>query len=580
MSDYDLVIRGGMVVDGSGGPARQADVGVVGGTIAEVAPRLGAGREEIDARGLVVTPGFVDVHTHYDGQATWDERLMPSSQHGVTTVVMGNCGVGFAPCRPGDHDALISLMEGVEDIPGTALAEGLPWDWGSFPDYLDALARRPRDIDVAALYPHGPLRVYVMGRRAIDREPASDADIVAMRELLAEGLKAGAVGFSTSRTMIHRTSVGDYTPMYRAAADELLQLGEALRAAPGSVFQMVSDFAEGEVDSEFDIIRRQCERTGCKGTFTLLRNQNFPDQWYEHLERIAVARRSGVDIQGQVLARPLGILMGFDASLNPYCARPTYRALADLARSQRVAELARPEVKRRILAEPDENPHVFMTHLANRFEQFYVMADPVDYLPAPEQSVAALARREGREPEEWLYDRLLEDDGRALAYVPVSNFVDNDPAPIAEMLQSDWTIPALGDGGAHVGSICDASAPTFLLTEWVRQRRALTIEHAVHLLSRRPTALFSLNDRGLLAPGMKADINVIDFDALALRRPHVVRDLPAGGRRFLQRAEGYRATVVAGEVTYCDGEATGRLPGGLIRRGRQASSTAKGYRGA
>lgn len=570
MSDYDLVIRGGTVVDGSGEPARQADVGIVGDRIVEVAANIGAGREEIDARGLVVTPGFVDVHTHYDGQATWDERMMPSSQHGVTTVVMGNCGVGFAPCRSQDHDALISLMEGVEDIPGTALAEGLPWDWDSFPEYLDALERRPRDINVAALFPHGPLRVYVMGERAIAREVATDDDIAAMRAMLAEGLRAGAVGFSTSRTMFHRTSVGDYTAMYQAAEDELYRLGEALRDAPGAIFQMVSDFNEGEVESEFGILREQCERNGCRSTFTLLRNAQHPEEWREHLRRIEAAQEKGLDIYGQVLARPLGILMGFDTTLNPFCARPSYRALADLPRSERVAELARPEVKARILGEPDENVHVFMEHLATRFEWFYPMDDPVKYLPSESESVTALAERDGQTPEEWLYDWFLQDDGRTLVYVPVANFVDNDPEPIGEMLKNPWTIPALGDGGAHVGTICDASAPTFLLMEWVKHRKTLSLEQGVHLLTRRPAAFFSMNDRGLLAPGMKADINIIDFDALKIRRPEIHRDLPAGGRRFLQPAEGYRATVVAGQVTYRDGEATGALPGGLVRGARPA----------
>jgi N-acyl-D-aspartate/D-glutamate deacylase len=563
MPDYDLIIRNGTVIDGSGAPARKADVAVRGGRIAAVTENLpGTATEERDATGLLVTPGFVDVHTHYDGQATWDERLWPSSRLGATTVVMGNCGVGFAPCRPEDRDTLISLMEGVEDIPGTALAEGLQWNWESFPDYLDALELKSRDIDIAALFPHGPLRVYAMGERAVNREPATDEDIARMRELLAEGLCAGAMGLATSRTMIHRTSYGDFIPTYQAADSELKQLGEALPAAPGTLFQMVSDFEDAE--SEFDIVHEIARRTGHKGTFTYLDNSERPGFWDEQAKRLEKARDEGLDIRAQVLSRPLGMIMGFSASLNPFSARPGYKALAGLDHDRRMAELRKSEVKDRILREDNENPHVFIAGVAHRFDKMFPFEEPLDYMPDPENAVSARARRENRSPAEWVYDWLLRDNGHSLIYIPAANFTDAIP----DILRHPLTVSALGDGGAHVGSICDASASTYLLTHWVREEAALSLEEGIRMLTRQPAELYSLLDRGLLAEGMKADINIIDFDALNLHLPRIVHDLPAGGRRFLQDADGFVATLVAGREIYRNGEATEALPGALVRGAR------------
>ena len=574
MENFDVVIRGGTVIDGSGGAPVQADVGLIGERIAAIGANLVAGRQEIDARGLLVTPGFVDVHTHYDGQATWDSRLWPSSLQGVTTAVMGNCGVGFAPCRPADRLTLIELMEGVEDIPGSALAEGLPWNWESFPQFLDALAGRPRDIDIAALLPHGALRVFVMGDRAVRREAATADDVRAMQALVVAALDAGAVGLSTSRTSAHRTVRGELTPMFDAEAAELVALGQALAGRPGAVFQMISDF--GEPEAEFEILTRICRDTSCQGTLTVVRVNHKPQQHEQLLQMISAANAQGLRITGQVIARPVGVLMGFDTTLNPFSCRPAYAALAPLPLAERLAQLARPDVRQTILTQDDHEPHVFMRYYGRRFDNMFALCDGPsglpNYLPQADQSVQALAAKALREPAEWLYDHCLGEAGSALIYLPLANYLDCDAGPIEAMLKHPHTVPGLGDGGAHVGTICDGSAGTFLLTEWVRQRGVFSIEAAIHLLTQRSAQLYGLHDRGLLAPGLRADINLIDLQQLAILRPHLVHDLPAGGRRFLQGARGYHTTLVAGQVTYRDGDATERLPGRLVRRGQAIQS--------
>jgi N-acyl-D-aspartate/D-glutamate deacylase len=560
MADYDLIIRNGSVVDGSGAPARIADVAISGGRIARIEPAITAqGREEVDATGQLVTPGFVDVHTHYDGQATWDSHLLPSSRLGATTVVIGNCGVGFAPCRPQDRDVLIGLMEGIEDIPGTALAEGLPWNWETFDEYLDALDSKPRDIDVAALFPHGPLRVYVMGQRAVDREAATAADIAAMQIELKAGLEAGAVGLSTSRTVIHRSITGAFSPTYQAANSELKQLGEALAVADGKVFQMVSDFADA--DDEFDIVRSVCANTGAKGTFTLLQSDKRSTMWREQLQRVENAQAAGLDIRAQVLSRPLGVLMGLTASLTPFSARPTFRELEKLPLPERVARMSEPAIKAAILAESDVNPHVFLEGIGESFASMYPLEPPIEYMPPADKSVAARAAAVGVPPVQWLYDWLLSSEGNALIYIPSVNFTESIP----DMLLHPFTVPALGDGGAHVASICDASASIYLLTKWVRERKAFSLEEGIHMLTRKSAELYSLFDRGLLAPGMKADINLIDFDGLKIHSPRIVHDLPAGGRRFLQDVDGLTATYVSGQLIYRNGKPTEALPGRLVR---------------
>jgi N-acyl-D-aspartate/D-glutamate deacylase len=575
MDHYDLIIRNGEIFDGSGDASYRGDVGIRNGLIAAVGEHVeGSAVEEIDAAGHMVTPGFVDVHTHYDGQATWDVHMNPSSNLGATTVVMGNCGVGFAPCRPADRDVLVKLMEGVEEIPGTAMAEGLPWTWESFPEFLDELDAKPRDIDVAALLPHGPLRVYVMGERGVNREPANDEDVARMRELLAEGLDAGAVGFSTSRTLVHLSSTGDHVPTYQAATSELKQLGEELSGERGHVMQFISDWEDP--DEEFSILRETSARTGARGTFTLI--QVDAEQlgvnvaaatWQDQLERLERAQQDGLDIRGQVISRPIGIMMGHTASMSIFYRRPGFLALEGLPWDEKMARLADPELKAKILSEENDNPHVFVQLLATNYHMFYPMEEPIEYLPAKEDSVAARAEREGRDPQEWLYDYLLGNDGRNLIYIPV---VNADEGVIPELLAHPYTISALGDGGAHVGSICDTSSNIYLLTKWVRERGVFDLAQGIRMLTRQPAELFSLNDRGLIAPGMKADINIIDFDRLQLRTPHIVHDLPAGGMRFLQNADGLLATLVAGQLIYRDGEATGALPGRLVRGAKQAAA--------
>jgi len=569
MSSFDLVVRGGTVADGTGGALRDADVAVKNGRIAAIGKDLPAGRDEIDARGMIVTPGFVDVHTHYDGQATWDDRLQPSTQHGASTVVMGNCGVGFAPCKPTDHAALIDLMEGVEDIPGAVMAEGLPWTWETFPQFLDTLDATRRDADVAAFVPHGPLRVYVMGERAIAREAASDDDIAKMRAIVEDALKAGAAGFSTSRTLAHRTASGAFVPQYGSAHKELIGIGAALKTSPGAMFQMLTDW--DDLDAEFAALRTIVRETGGRGTFTLLQNDSRPAQWRDVVAHVEAANAAGESIVGQAIARPIGVLTGLDASMHVFRFRPSYLPLASLPLKDKVARLRDPDLKAKILGEDDEKPHIFMQFLRHRLDRMFTMAagEP-EYLPAPSQSIAARAQAMGRDPYDLLYDELLRDDGRALIYIPLTNYTDPSGATIFDMLSHPHTVPALGDGGAHVGTICDASVSTYLLTEWVRKRKAMTLEDAVHRLTQKPAHLFRMKDRGAIAPGLKADLNVIDFDALGIDAPKMSYDLPAGGKRLLQGSRGYRTQVISGAVTYRAGVATNALPGRLVRGAQSA----------
>lgn len=568
MAEYDLIIRNGRVVDGSGGKSGILDVAVKDGLIQAVGENLpDTASNEIDAAGLIVTPGFVDVHTHYDGQATWDSHLNPSSNLGTTTVVMGNCGVGFAPCKPEDRDVLIQLMEGVEEIPETAMAEGLPWTWESFPEYLDTLDAKPRDIDVAALVPHGPVRVFVMGERAVNRESATDEDISKMQAVIEESVNAGGVGFSTSRTLVHRTSTGSPVPTYKAATHELKQLGMALSGEKGHVFQLISDWED--LDEEFSILRSTSESTGAKGTFTLLHLDNQPDLWRQQLDHIEHAQSEGLDIRGQVLSRPVGMLMGHPASMSPFSPRPTFRSLEDLPWDEKIAKLKNPEIKSQILGEDIDQPHIFVKLFSRRFDKMYPLEEPIEYLPTPDTSVAARAQADGVEPVEWLYDYFLGNNGNNLIYIPAANFSDHIP----ELLTHPNTVSALGDGGAHVGSICDASANIYVITKWVKERKRFELEKAIHLLTRQPAELYSLKDRGLIAPGYKADINLIDYEALSLKTPHIVHDLPAGGKRLLQHANGIVSTMVSGTVIYQSGEATGALPGKLVRGQQQDPGT-------
>jgi N-acyl-D-aspartate/D-glutamate deacylase len=573
---YDRIVRGGTLVDGSGGEPRTADVAIEDGKVREVGRVTAAAREIIDASGLVVTPGFVDIHTHYDGQATWDPQLAPSCFHGVTTVVMGNCGVGFAPVRPGQEEFLIALMEGVEDIPGTALHEGIRWEWETFPQYMDALGRRRFALDVAAQVPHGSVRAYVMGERGARNEPANSADIAAMAALVKEGVAAGALGFSTSRTIAHRAITGEPVPGTFAAEDELFGIGRVLGELRRGVFEVAGAGAAGEdlaaPRSELDWMRRLSREIGRPVTFALVQVDGAPNLWRELLALSAQAAEEGAQVFPQVAGRPFGMLVGHQTQIHPFADRPTYAALLGLPFEERIARLRDPEVKRRILAERNPATLSFLLQIPNRV---FPIGNPPQYEPAYEDSIEAIARREGRDPEELLYERMLGQDGRELLFVPILNYSGLTAEPIREMMLHPQAALGLGDGGAHCGIICDASIQTFMLTHWVRDRQRgarLPLELAVRRMTRDTATLYGLCDRGIVAPGQKADLNLIDLENLRLEPPQVVFDLPAGGRRFMQRARGYHATLVSGEFSVRNDEPTDQLPGRLVRGPRAAAS--------
>jgi N-acyl-D-aspartate/D-glutamate deacylase len=554
----DLVIRSGTVIDGTGGPARTADVAIADGRVVEVGAVSERGRHEIDADGALVTPGFVDIHTHYDGQATWDERLQPSSSHGVTTVVAGNCGVGFAPVRPADHQTLVELMEGVEDLPGTVLHEGLTWEWESIGEYLDALDRRRFDVDLAAQVCHGPVRLYVMGQRGADREPATPEEIAEMGRVAAEGIRAGALGFTTSRTLNHRTSRGEPTPTLTAAREELVGIARAIGDTGRGVLQVVSDFTEpGEDETLLEMMRA----SGRPLSISLL--QAAPGDGYQSkLALLDAAHAEGLTMRAQVAARAVGILLGLQGSVNPLARTITFQSVAGLPLAEQARQLSAPERREALLEELRTARQLFP------LDRVFELGSPPEYEPGPDDSVAARAARAGVAPEDLYVDLLLADEGRALLYLPFLNYFDGNLDAAAEMLGHPRTVPGLSDGGAHVGTICDASFPTSLLTHWGRDRtRGTTFElpFLVHRQSRATAEAVGLLDRGLLVPGAKADVNVIDFDALGLEPPRIVHDLPAGGKRLVQGARGYLHTFVSGVETYRDGEPTGDLPGRLVR---------------
>ncbi len=569
---FDLVIRSGTVADGKGGEPFEGDVAVSDGKIVAVGKFAGNGREEIDAKGLLVTPGFVDIHTHYDGQVTWENRLVPSSAHGITTAVMGNCGVGFAPCRPDQHELLIRLMEGVEDIPHPVLVEGLKWNWESFPDYLNVLAGRHYDMDIANYVPHAALRVYVMGERGVNREPATEEDRNAMAEIVRQSVKAGAIGFATSRLIFHRSSDGKPIPTYTASEEELTDLALALKDCGAGVIQVVSDF--NEPVEMFGLLRRLAERSGRPLSYSLGTPNTGPGFWRELLELTHMANNDGLKIKAQVMDRAIGIILGHELTMTPFSATEGYRALAGLSFAQKIAELRRPEVRARILNEPAKSgPPTSLADMARNFASTFELGDPPNYEPAPEDSIAGRAARRGVRPDELCYDLLLEKDGRNQLYLAFANFPDGNLDAIGEMMRHPDTILGLADGGAHCGTICDGGYSTFLLTHWTRDRRQgerLAIGTAVKALSKETAEAVGLFDRGRLAPGYKADINVIDHAKLRLHPPELVANLPAGGRRLLQRADGYRTTIVTGQVTYRDGAPTDVLPGRLVRGGQRA----------
>jgi N-acyl-D-amino-acid deacylase len=565
---HDLVIRKGTIVDGTGRPRFSGDLAIDAGRITAVGDLPERGRREIDATDLLVTPGWVDVHTHYDGQVTWDPVLAPSSWHGVTTLVMGNCGVGFAPVRPGQESFLIELMEGVEDIPGTALHEGIHWQWESFAEYLDALARMPRVLDVAAQVPHCAIRAYVLGERAHDVD-LSDAEIAEMARLTREALRAGAVGFSTSRTILHRSRHG-LVPGTHSKPEELLALGFALGEAGHGVFEMVSDLQGQEPDLSW--MKEFCLKTGRVITFALAQTPMQPAAWRETLARVDELAAQGLRIVPQVSCRPTGMLFGLQSSFHPFITHPTYQSeLASLPLAERVARMRDPGTRNRLLAEEPSMENPIARFLMTNWSQMFPLDDPPDYEPGPERSVAAAAAREGRRSEEVAYDWMLADGGRRFLFAPLANYLDFNFDALREMMLHPRTVLGLSDGGAHCGLICDASMPTFLLTHWARDRRRgerIALEQAVHLQTGNTAAVYGLRDRGTIEAGKKADVNVIDLDALRLHAPEMVFDLPAGGRRLVQRAGGYRFTVVSGAITFEDGEETGARPGRLVRGGQ------------
>ncbi|WP_038200272.1 N-acyl-D-amino-acid deacylase family protein [Xenophilus azovorans] len=563
MTQHDLLIRGGRIADGVGSPLFEADVAIRDGRISAVGRIEGGAREVLDAAGAVVAPGFVDIHTHYDGQAVWDSQLASSSWHGVTTVVMGNCGVGFAPVRQHDRQRLIELMEGVEDIPGIALHEGLDWAWESFAEYLCALERRPHDVDLCAQLPHGALRVYVMGERAARLEPATEDDIARMREIAAAAMRAGALGFSTSRSINHRTIKGDPTPSLRASEAELTGIAMGLADAGRGVLQLLSDFDTPSLEEEFAMLRRVVEKSGRPLSFTVAQKHDDPQGWRQLLALVGQAVKDGLPIRGQVAPRPIGMLLGLQASLNPFSGSPMVREIADRPLAERYAIMRDPAFKAKVL---DHLARTTRKRLDLRL--LFPFGDPPNYEPDPSTSIAAQAEREGRSPDDVAYELILKDEGRAFLYTPFANYHDGNLDACREMMADPNTVIGLGDGGAHVGMISDASFPTFLMTHWAREcgrEDGFDLSWLIKRQTSDTARTVGLNDRGVIAPGMKADINVIDVDRLGLPAPRMTFDLPAGGKRLLQKAEGYRATVLSGVVTYRDGEATGELPGRLVR---------------
>ncbi|UVO50471.1 amidohydrolase family protein [Sphingomonas sp. SUN019] len=566
---HDLVIRGGTIVDGTGSAPFVGDVAIDGDRIVATGTITTPGRREIDATGKLVTPGWVDIHTHYDGQVTWASRLDPSSTLGATTVVVGNCGVGFAPVRTGDEDTLIRLMEGVEDIPGAALHEGLSWEWETFAEYMAAIDRLPHDIDLAVQVPHGALRVYVMGERGANRYPATPAENEEMRRLTAEAIRAGALGFSTTRTMVHRTADGDLTPTVGAARAEMEAIARGLKDAGSGVIQWVSDFHH--MEEEFGLIRDLTTIAGQPLSFSMVQADVIPDQWRELTRRLDDAVADGLPIKAQVAGRPVGLMLGLQGSVHPFVSRPSWQEIADLPLDEKVAAMRDPEFRARLIAEMPLKDHPFVNSLAGAHRKMFPIGDRVEYEPDPSTSLAAEAERRGVNPDELVYDALIADEGRAFLFFPMHNYVEGNLDNVHAMIVNPNTLAGLSDGGAHVGAICDVSLPTFMLTHWCRDRTRgprLDLAEVVRQQTSETAAAVGLHDRGVIAAGYLADLNVIDFERLELGKPYMAYDLPTGARRLMQDADGYVATIKSGQVIYTEGQPTDALPGRLIR-GRQ-----------
>ncbi|MGX6646880.1 N-acyl-D-amino-acid deacylase family protein [Maricaulaceae bacterium MS644] len=592
--DYDLKITNGLIFDGSGGAPFCGDVGIRDGVIIAVGDAPGAAEKTIDAQGLIVTPGFLDAHTHYDGQASWDDRLEPSIRHGVTTAVMGNCGVGFAPVRESDHERLIKLMEGVEDIPGTALAEGLKWDWESFPDYLDALERTPRTLDIAAMVGHDPLRVFVMDERASFDAQASDEEIARMRDLVGEALDAGAIGFSTGRSDLHRTADGEWTPASEATAKELAGIAAAFKGRTHGVIQAVSDFdLERDAEkfpAEWAVIEQYVKAAGGRPFSISVMQRDFaPDQWKKILQGLEKLDAEGFTVRAQVAPRAIGVFLGLQCTFHPFMGYPAYKEIAHLPLDERVTVMESESFKRKLLAQRSDKlagPGSSIPPIADLLienmdfvaEKLFTLSQEPDYEQPPEASIAAKARANGVSVWEQLYDTVVARDGRELIYLPIYNYTELSYDNVKAMMDHPLAMMGLSDGGAHVGTVCDASFPTYLISHWTRDRargETIPLERAVQMLTADIADYLGLSDRGRIKPGLKADLNIIDYDHLKLAPPRLVQDLPAGGQRLLQDAKGYRATIVAGEVVVEHDQLTEARPGRLVRSGRQMAMAAE-----
>ena len=563
---YDLIIKNGLIYDGKGSEPFEADIGISEEKIVAIGKIEENSIETIDAKGKIVTPGFVDIHTHYDGQVTWDPYLRPSTYHGVTTVVMGNCGVGFSPCKPDQRDWLIGLMEGVEDIPGTALHEGIDWEWESFPEYLDALEKKPLAIDVGTQIPHGAVRAYVMGERGINHEEASKDEITKMKEIVREAVEAGAYGFSTSRTEKHNDVNGKLTPSITAHKTELVEIAKSLGEIDKGVLQGISDFYDFE--SEFDIFKSMSKESGRPISITVEQQDARPDWWIQLLDGIEDAQSEGIQMFGQVPPRATGILMGLTATLNPFRFHPSYMEIAEMPLDERVKIMSDSSFRDRLLGEEGVSINPLVDEIVQSYEKMFKLGEPANYEPDPKDSFQSLSETSNRTAQEIAYDAMLEKEGRALIYHPLFNYQPGDLSLVEKMLKHPYTISGLGDAGAHCGAISDASFPTTLVQHWSRDRdrgEKLPLKTVIKMQTSETASLLGINDRGILEEGYKADINIIDYEKLTLHEPEIINDLPAGGRRLVQKASGYDYTIVSGAVAFIKGEATGVLNGKLIR---------------
>ena len=573
ISDFDIIIKNGILVDGTGAKSKLGDIAIKNGIIEAIGNFSGKANQVIDATNLVVTPGFVDIHTHYDGQAIWDSQLKPSSIHGVTTVVMGNCGVGFAPCKPEDRVKLVELMEGVEDIPAPVMHEGLNWQWETFEEYIKALEKNKLDIDICALLPHAALRVYVMGERAIKHEVATKEDMQIMRKLAKEAVEAGAFGFSTSRTISHKSLKGEYTPTLRAHEDELTAIAMGLSDAGAGFMEIVSDWNEPDPETEFEVLKRIVKSSGRPVVFSCTQRHDRPHFWEDLMAMARQAQKEGLPIRPVVTPRPIGLLLGLNGSQNPFSGTDTYKSISDLPLDRRVTEMRKDEVKKKILSEDPIKGSTFP--LINRigYTQMYRFGSPPNYNPKPEESIEAMAKQKGMTAAELAYEILIENDGNNFIYAPLVNYADHTFGVCKKTLDDKNAIMGLGDGGAHVGFILDAGYPTWLISYWSVKQKAYSMEETVRRLTSDTANAAGLNDRGLLKVGLKADINIIDWENVGSSDPFMTQDLPAGGKRLMQYTKGYVTTIVSGKVTYKNGKFTKERPGTVVKSVKDEEKT-------